>query len=284
MLPIEPLSEGFTYASAFMLGLLGNVHCVAMCGGIVAAFSAPRELAVAGKAGAGPRAAAGPLPYNIGRIGSYAVAGSVAGAFGLAIAGALGATGVLLLRGLFGALLVAVGLYLAGYGRVLGVLERIGGPVFRTLSRAIPGLQPADRIWKALLLGAIWGWLPCGLVYGALLGAISSGSAVQGALLMICFGIGTLPGLLAAGALAARLRGVLTRRGIRSAAGAAVALFGIWTLAGAVLGHAHFSHRAGQTDHSAHEMPAEPGGVQQETSPHMHPNPVHPKHAVSDSD
>ncbi len=250
-MPTDAVAQGMTYASALTLGLLGNVHCIAMCGGIVSAFSLPAG------GGAGAARMSGPLPYNLGRICSYAIAGALAGGFGFAVAGVLGGSGALVLRGAFGLLLIATGLYLAGRTRALALLERFGAPLFRRLGRYVPRLQPADRTWKALLLGSIWGWLPCGLVYAALVGAVTSGSAVRGALLMLCFGIGTLPGLLATGALAGRLRGVLVNRRVRFAAGAVVVVFGLWTLVGAGLGYAHFSH-AGHAAPGADDAPQDP--------------------------
>ena len=224
-----------------VLGLLGNVHCIAMCGGIVAAFSGPPRDTAASGGGVGA-ALLGPLTYNAGRVASYTVAGAIAGAAGLVVAGALGASGMVALRGLFGVLMIAVGLYVAGFGWAISPVEGLGRPLWRLLGRGVPALRPADRFWKALLLGAIWGWLPCGLVYGALLGAAASGSAARGALLMGCFGAGTLPALVAAGALAAPLRRALARSGVRAAAGLAVVVFGLWTLFGAALGYQHFGH------------------------------------------
>jgi hypothetical protein len=92
--------------------------------------------------------------------------------------------------------------------------------------------MPVSTLPRALLLGAIWGWLPCGLVYSSLLWAASQGSAVESSLLMLAFGLGTLPVLLATGLAAERLTGLLRRRGVRIGAGLLVMLFGLWTLPG----------------------------------------------------
>jgi len=247
--------------AALMLGLFGNVHCLGMCGGIVGALSG-RTLVPEAAPLEGWRA--NPfletLLYNLGRISSYAVAGAVAGAAGVAVTGWLGAPGVLTLRGLFGLLMLAAGLSLLGWGRAMRVLERLAQPVWRQVSRGIGTLRPVDRPWKALAIGAAWGWLPCGLVYAALAGAIASGSALDGALFMTCFGVGTLPLLLAAGVIAGGMGRWLARAPVRTVAGVAIAVFGVWTLSGAVMGFRHWEHAAGHAtpvgsqegEHSAH--------------------------------
>jgi len=92
--------------------------------------------------------------------------------------------------------------------------------------------MPVRSLPQALLLGALWGWLPCGLVYSTLLWAASQGDATDSALLMLAFGIGTWPVLLATGLAAERLTSLLRKRGVRTFGGIAVILFGVWTLPG----------------------------------------------------
>jgi len=217
-----------TLASAFVVGLLGGVHCVGMCGGIVAAltFGLPPERR---------QGVAATLPfllaYNAGRIASYTLAGAIMGGAGLLIAQLLpvqtAQQALLVLAGLF---MVAMGLYLAGWWAGLGRLERAGGVLWRRLEPYGRRLMPVRRPGQALALGMLWGWLPCGLVYSTLVWAVSSGGALQGAALMLAFGLGTLPNLLlmglAAGAISRLARDVRVRR----AAGGAVLLFGLWTL------------------------------------------------------
>lgn len=217
-----------TLASAFVVGLLGGVHCVGMCGGIVAAltFGLPPERR---------QGVAATLPfllaYNAGRIASYTLAGAIMGGAGLLIAQLLpvqtAQQALLVLAGLF---MVAMGLYLAGWWAGLGRLERAGGVLWRRLEPYGRRLMPVRRPGQALALGMLWGWLPCGLVYSTLVWAVSSGGAWQGGALMLAFGLGTLPNLLlvglAAGAVARLARDVRVRR----AAGGAVLLFGLWTL------------------------------------------------------
>lgn len=212
-----------SYLSVFLVGLLGGVHCAGMCGGIVGALALQSP---------GARGRWGyHLAYNAGRIGSYAVAGLLAGAAG---------AGGMLLQGAFpvqktlhilaNVMLVLLGLYLAGMWQVVARLERVGAILWRHIQPVAQRFLPLDSPPKALALGALWGWLPCGLVYSVLLTALASGSAARGGLTMLAFGAGTLPNLLTLGLLAGRWGAALHRRPVRMAAGLTVAGFGIWGL------------------------------------------------------
>ena len=212
------------FAAAFVIGLLGGVHCVGMCGGIVGALSAqaPRQR----------NAWDLHLSYNAGRIASYAAAG--------AFMGMIGGAGLmfdqvlpvqLLLYVLANLVLISLGLYLAGLGNQLTRLEALGARLWHQLQPYGARLLPADTAAKAFILGALWGWLPCGLVYSLLATALLSGGAGSGATVMLAFGLGTLPNLLLAGMLVKRLRDVTSDRRVRLAAGALVAGFGVAGLA-----------------------------------------------------
>ena len=215
-------------ASAFVVGLLGGVHCVGMCGGIVAAltFGLPPERR---------SALGGLLPYllayNAGRIASYAAAGALMGAAGVLLAGFLpvevAQRALLVVAALF---MVAMGLYLAGWWRGLARLEAAGGALWRRIEPLGRGLMPVRRPGQAFALGLLWGWLPCGLVYSVLVWAVSSGSALQGMLLLLAFGLGTLPNLLAMGAAAGLIAGYAREPWVRATAGALVVAFGLYTL------------------------------------------------------
>lgn len=222
-------------ASAFLVGLLGGVHCVAMCGGIVGALNLHRpEAAVRlGPSGAAVVAAVPQVPihlaYSSGRIASYTVAG--------AIAGGVGGTAALLeavlpaqvaLAVVANGLVILLGVYLAGLGRGVARLEPLGMALWRRVSPIARGLLPIDTFPKALGAGAVWGWLPCGMVYSSLALALVSGSTGRGAFVMLAFGIGTLPNLLAAGLAFGRLRSALRRPGVRLAAGLAVVALGVF--------------------------------------------------------
>ena len=209
--------------SALILGLLGGGHCLGMCGGLMGALSLaiPAErrhqrlrLLVA---------------YNAGRILSYTAAGLLLGLAGWALASGPLAT---MLRSIAGLLLIAMGLYLAGWWSGLTRIEALGRGLWRHLQPITRRFMPITNVPRALLLGGLWGWLPCGLVYSTLLWAASQGDALRSAALMFAFGLGTLPVLLATGLAAERLVGLLRRRGVRVAGGLLVMLFGLWTLPG----------------------------------------------------
>jgi sulfite exporter TauE/SafE len=210
--------------AALLVGLLGGVHCVGMCGGLVGAFSLQLP-------GQGPRTGY-QLAANFGRVFSYAIAGG--------IAGALGGTSLFLQRlfpaeqvlyALANIMLVLLGLYLAGFAQTVLVLERLGGGVWKRLQPLLRRLLPIRSLRQAFAAGMVWGWLPCGLVYSVLITALASGSPLQGALTMAAFGLGTLPNLLAMGLFAGRLQPLLQRRGVRIVAGLLVLAMGLWGLA-----------------------------------------------------
>jgi sulfite exporter TauE/SafE len=217
-------------------GLAAGAHCVAMCGGIVAAFDAAPPAAGRTIRLREPGAWQRRLAFNAGRISTYAAAGALAGTLGAAAyaAGALPAQATLQVAA--NALLVLVGLYLAGAGRLLAPLEALGMPLWRRLQPLAARLltarterAPSARtLARSYLAGLAWGWLPCGMVYAALAAATFAGGAARGALGMAAFGLGTLPFLLAAGWFAAHLRRW------RVAAGAAVLGFGAYGLAHAM--------------------------------------------------
>lgn len=209
--------------SALMLGLLGGGHCLGMCGGLMGALT----LAIPpDQRGRRLRLL---LAYNFGRILSYACAGLLMGLAGWAVANSPAA---MILRIVAALLLVAMGLYLAGWWSGLTRIEALGRHLWRHLQPFASRLMPVSSLPRALLLGAIWGWLPCGLVYSTLLWASSQGAPADSALLMLAFGLGTMPVMLATGLAAERLTALLRLRGVRIAGGLLVILFGLWTLPG----------------------------------------------------
>jgi sulfite exporter TauE/SafE len=235
----------------FLVGLLGSVHCIGMCGGIVSAFSVAgtpgRRIPIAVVAQPMPRAVAAPpgqallrvLAYNSGRIGSYMLAGAIAGgaASGARALLPMAALGVAFYW-LANLMLVALGLYLMNAWRGLARLESLGQGLWRRVQPFTTRLLPVDSAGKALLLGGLWGWLPCGMVYSVLLTALLSGSAVGGAAVMLAFGLGTLPMLLGLGLIGTRLRTWTGHRAVRIGAGVVVLGFGLLGLARAALGAA----------------------------------------------
>lgn len=208
--------------AAFAAGLLGGVHCVGMCGGIVGTLALESR---------GP-ALARQLAYNFGRIGAYACAGAVAGLVGsLAYAGGAWITAQSAMFLVANAGMIFLGLYVAGWGRMVLRVEAAGRPLWRRIEPYARRTLPIDSTAKALGAGIAWGWLPCGLVYSMLVLAAASGGPGEGALVMAAFGLGTLPNLLAAGVAAQRLVAIRRTPWVRRGAGIAIAALGVVGLA-----------------------------------------------------
>jgi hypothetical protein len=220
------------YPAAFLIGLTGGVHCFGMCGGIVGALT----LGLPPTSGH-PLRTRLPflLAYNLGRITSYVTAGTLAGGVGAWAAHLISVhhaqLGLQIIAGLF---MILLGLYLAGWQGTLSRLERAGGALWRRIEPLGRRFFPVRTPLQALGIGLVWGWLPCGLVYSVLVWAMGAGGALEGGLLLLSFGLGTLPTLLAMGTVAATLAGFVRRRGVRAAAGVMVILFGVYEISLAV--------------------------------------------------
>jgi len=228
-----------TPIAGFLLGLVGSTHCLAMCGGVASALdrAAPKR---------GGHRIRAHLFYATGRLASYSLFGALAGALGFVAAEAIGPelaprvqTGA---RWGVGLLLIAFGIGLAGF-RPLRRVERLGLSVWRRIQPLARHLKHLPGPTRALALGALWGFLPCGMVYGAAAVAALTGTAAQGALFMLAFGLGTVPAVLGVGAFASELFARLGRQNLRRASALAIALCGVWTLVGPELmraaPHAH---------------------------------------------
>lgn len=217
------------FIAVFLIGLLGGVHCAGMCGGIVSALSA-QTVRMPGAASGFPLH----LAYNLGRISSYVIAGALVGAigsFGLLFQDMLPVQMVLYVAA--NLMMIALGLYLTGFTRSLAFTERVGQSLWKRIQPHTRRFLPVRSVAQAYPLGLLWGWLPCGMVYGVLTAALLSGSAGRGAATMLAFGLGTLPNLLLAGMLLQRLRHVVQARYVRLGSGLLVMAFGIWGLVNA---------------------------------------------------
>ena len=218
------------YLAVFLIGLLGGVHCVGMCGGIVSALTV--QVRLPGQTSPARREWPLHLAYNLGRIGSYTAAGAAMGAIGTV--GMLFNDVLPVQLALYVAanlMLVALGLYLTGFTRALAGVERLGQRLWARIQPLTRRFLPARSVAQAFPLGLLWGFLPCGLVYSVLATALVTGSAERGAALMLAFGLGTLPNLLLAGMLLTRLRDVVRNQAVRTGAGLVVLAFGVYGVA-----------------------------------------------------
>jgi hypothetical protein len=225
-----------TFGAAIIVGLLGSSHCLGMCSGIVSALNM----------GLAPDLSKRPvsifsyqLAYNGGRIFSYMLVGLLAGTLGAGLAG----LGVPAVAGrLFAAaFMIALGLYLANWWRGLALLERLGARLWRRIQPLGQRLFPIRNPFQAFLLGALWGWLPCGLVYAVVAWSLTTTNAVDAALLMLGFGLGTLPAMLLAGNAFSYARNWIRSPAIRTTAGILLMAFGIYSAISG-LSNSHHDH------------------------------------------
>ena len=215
------MSEAY-WIAALIAGLAGGVHCAGMCGGIVCALATQTP----GRFGIFSMA------YHSGRIASYSIAGALAGALGTTMLPADQASKLHAIAFALASLtLVLIGLYVSGHGAILRRMESIGTSLWRRIEPFSRSLIPVTTIPQALGLGALWGWLPCGLVYGAAAIAATSGSAASGLGVMVAFGAGTLPSLLGLGYAARSGMRHPVRPWLRKAAGFTVMALGLYGFA-----------------------------------------------------
>lgn len=211
------------FLAALFIGLLGSSHCLVMCGGIAAAL----QLTVPGQRRW--QQFRQQLLLSLGRLTTYSLFGALIGYFGMS-AMQLAGWSMQGLRVLAGLLMIAMALYISRLWFGLLWLEKPGQRLWRRIQPHTKALLPLDSAGKAWRYGLLWGFLPCGLVYSTLSWSLASGSAVNGALLMFSFGLGTLPAILAAGSLAASLTQLKNQLWFRYGTAALLAIYGFYTI------------------------------------------------------
>ena len=235
--------------AALGLGLAGAGHCLGMCGGIAAAIN------LGGKSSAGTTVA-----YHGGRLVSYAALGALLGA----LAGSINlAQWTMGLRYLAGFLLIAMGLSIAGWWRGISILERAGAVLWKPVQAFSSRFLPVRHWYQGFFLGSCWGLMPCGLIYSALAWSATAQDAMRSGTLMLLFGIGTLPAMLATSFSAAGAQALLRKRGLKLFIALFLIVSGAWSL---YLTVAHGGHlnRSIETGAASMEMaPASPGGHSQ---------------------
>ncbi|MCH1930986.1 sulfite exporter TauE/SafE family protein [Shewanella sp. A25] len=223
----------YNITGAFLVGLMGAAHCFGMCSGLVGAFSAQLPNPKHGLHHQNQLAhqLSFLLSYNLGRILSYTFAGALVGGSS-AMLGHLFEldTYLLVLRILAGLMMIATGLYIAKIWAGITYIERLGQVLWRSLKPLAQKILPIKTPSQAIVAGMIWGWLPCGLVYSTLTWSVASGDAIQGGLIMLAFGIGTLPALLSAGVAAKQLTLWVQHKTFRLLSGLVLIGFGGQTL------------------------------------------------------
>ncbi len=245
--------------AAFLIGLFGTVHCLGMCGGISGALTAGVDPSQRSRGG---RLILFTTTYSLGRITTYTLAGAVTGALGGTIITHIGPQGALIAHLVAAAFLAALGLYIGGWLPGLAKIERLGLPLWRRLEPIGRRLLPVRRLPHAFAFGLVWGWLPCGLIYSALIYTLGAGGALQGAGFMLFFGLGTLPSVVAAGAATGALLSWIRQPNVRR-------FFGVAIIVTAVamplvhhfdlLGHGEHRHDATEHAHQPRDLHGEDG-------------------------
>ena len=211
------------YFSAFVIGLIGSAHCVGMCGGIASMLTT--ALSKQNKTSNVTLV----FLYNTGRIFSYALIGAIVGYTGSTAARNMGIplAGLRLVAAIF---LIFLGLYLGQWLMWITRIESLGKILWQKISPLSKSLIPVDTPLKALGLGALWGWLPCGLVYSTLTWSMASGNALSGALIMLCFGLGTLPALVLMSLSTIKIKQFVNQPFLRKTLAFGIILYGIYSL------------------------------------------------------
>jgi sulfite exporter TauE/SafE len=204
------------FSIVFGFGVAGSLHCVGMCGPIVLSYSVSLR---------GPKLAAH-AAYNAGRLLTYMALGALAGAAGQGI-GLLGqlaglASGA---RIFAGAAMIVAGVLMIGLIPSNTLVRIQQHSTIGRWSQSIAPLLTGPKVSSKFFLGLTLGFLPCGLIYAALLKALESGNALAGALTMLAFGLGTAGALLAVG-LASSFAGARFGRWSNRVAAISVMVFG----------------------------------------------------------
>ncbi len=235
------MTETVTFMAAFTVGLLGNVHCLGMCGGIATAIGVTQ----------GQHRIASVLLFNSGRVLTYCLLGGLVGVLGHGFVQVMPGIGPWL-RLAAGLLLIAMGLYINQWWMGLAALERVGAHLWSPIKPVFTEFTTRTGYLNKLLLGLLWGFLPCGLVYSVLGWSLATADPLRSALLMGCFGVGTLPAMLASGLSGQALMRQLRKKGVRVVIGLLLIVFGLWTMLSPLRHMAGGEHA--QHQHSHHTM------------------------------
>ena len=229
------------FGALALTGLAGSLHCVGMCGPILVGLS--RKLPE------GRSFAWDALAYHAGRLWTYAVLGLIAGTFGQRLEQAWGGRSLFAL--LLGGVIVLNGALMLRRRntRLEQWLAARLGAVLRSVSTTT-GLTGRTGVVARVLVGAVMGLTPCGMVWMALIPAAAIGHPLLSSLGMLAFGLGTVPALSSV-VLLDRLLAHRFRRHGRTIAAIGLILAGIWLCVRGLPGDTHASHGS----HAHHEMP-----------------------------
>ena len=233
------------FLAAFSMGLFGSPHCLGMCGGIVTAFGlSMQHVSDSKKNGL-------ILTYHLGRLISYALLGLIASLVGVAIFQSIMSNSAP--RIVLGAVLVLIGLAMLGLP-LFNQLEKFGMRFWQSLAPIRKKVFPIDSFGKALVAGLLWGFLPCGLVYGALMMAIAGNNIATGAALMFVFGLGTMPMLIATQKTVGMLQSSIKNFRLRQINGVIMMLSGLAVIFIPMMMHHNHNHGSHNQSSHSHTM------------------------------
>lgn len=249
-----PEAGSLSLVAALVAGLAASGHCIGMCGGIAGA------LAMRSAQGSTGTKVALALAYNLSRITSYALAGAIAGLLGRTLLHAVDVKPLsIAFRVLAGLIMLAAAARLLFGWRLLDPLEAAGSGLWRRIAPWAGRQGRGGGLGGAISLGLAWGWLPCGMTYSMLLLAATTASVPLGAAVMLAFGLGTLPSMVAATLAFERIaRSLASRASLRNVAGALLLAFGLWTAGNALWNgarhadHGHATQAPEQGEHAGH--------------------------------
>ncbi len=216
--------------SAFWLGLLGGVHCLGMCGAVVGVLTSNLSTTITKNPA---KILIYQLTYNMGRIISYVLMGIIFASFASLLI-KFNATSMsffdFILRIFSAIVMIFAGLFIMGKNSFIQVIEKAGQKLWVKIQPISNRFLPIKNLKDALFFGILWGGIPCGLVYSALALALSSANVTEGAAIMLAFGIGTLPSLLAMAGFAMSLIRFMRLKIVKTIAGIMIILLGVWSL------------------------------------------------------
>jgi len=262
--------------TAFLLGLASSGHCIAMCGSFICRFSATTELQQSKQLNDGKAQSidiidlsdSSPAPstsskntllFHLGRISCYTLLGLSLGLVALVFQQAsqqlaLSQSSYLLTASLLrlcaAILLIFSALYIAGFSQSIKRLEQMMTPLWRKLSPLSQNLMAMQSAKQSCLLGLLWGFIPCGMIYSTLAWAISLQQGPSTALLMLSFGLGTSPSLLVLHSMSNRLQFHLNKRWVKKAMALIIIIMALFSLQ-PVFHHFKALYQ-GQAEHSHH--------------------------------
>ncbi|HIH2762628.1 MAG TPA: sulfite exporter TauE/SafE family protein [Candidatus Azoamicus sp. MARI] len=182
--------DNFSILTALIIGLIGNFHCLGMCSGIITIFSISLSKEKKHEKNIYQ------LYYNVGRILGYILINTIAFSIGLILIKILKIDNLNILKLFSGITLITISFYLLNIINFIKKIEHLSFKLWFHISKYTKFFFPVKNPIQAIILGIIWAHIPCGLVYSTIIWSTSSGSLFKSIILILFFGLGTLPSML----------------------------------------------------------------------------------------